>query len=199
MHGSINWFDISAYDERQQVYREQDMYVRPKHEVFAQQKEPLPLEKIITGPYPAESPLHKIYQTTNIEKYLSTSSFMFTAPLIISPSYSKMVYLNPLTELWRGFNDSGVGNGTVAVIGFSFPEHDAYVEQPLYHLVDNFQNNQYFCDILKKTNLKMVDRKQTQQEIDEYKKRYSFVDWSKTDTCFSGFDVNSLDVLFQKP
>ena len=199
MHGSINWFDISVFDENQKALREQPIYVRPKHEVFAEQKELFGLEKIINGPYPVDSPLHKIYLTTNIEKYLAHSYFTSTSPLIISPSYSKMVYLNPLTEFWRGYNDMGVGNGTVAVIGFSLPEHDAYIEQPLYYLIDNFQNNTYYSSILTKTNLKMVDRKQSQQEIDDYKKRYRFVDWSRTDTYFKGFDEDSLDIIFEKP
>ena len=146
-----------------------------------------------------DSPLHKIYITSEIEKYLANCSFTLTAPLIISPSFSKMVYLNPLTEFWRGYNDMGVGNGTVAIIGFSFPEHDAYIEQPLYYLVDNFQNNTYYSSILTKTNLKMVDRKQTPLELAEYKSRYRFVDWTRTDTYLEGFDINSLDIIFEKP
>lgn len=199
MHGSLNWFDVSVFDDNQRAMRGQNIYVRPKHEVFGEQKEMFLLEKIVNGPFPSDSPLHKIYKTDNIERYLTHSAFVHTAPLIISPSFSKMVYLNPLVEFWRGYNDMGVGNGTVGVIGFSFPEHDAYIQQPLYYLVDNFQNNDYYAEILKKTNLKMVDRKGTQQEIDEYKKRYSFVDWSRTDAYFDGFDEKSLDVIFEKP
>lgn len=199
MHGSINWFDVSVFDEHQRALRESNVYVRPKHEVFAEQKEMFLLEKIVNGPFPAESPLHKIYKTDNVERYLTHSPFVHTAPLIISPSFSKMVYLNPLVEFWRGYNNIGVGNGTVAIIGFSFPEHDAYIQQPLYYLVDNFQNNDYYSELLTKTNIKMVDRKQTQQEIDDYMKRYSFVVWSRADTYFDGFDEDSLDVIFEKP
>jgi hypothetical protein len=199
MHGSINWFDISVYDDNQKALREQGIYVRPKHEVFAKQEEMFPLTKITNGPYPIDSPLHKIYMTSDIGKYLTNCSYVLAAPLIISPSYSKMVYLNPLTEFWRGYKHEGVGNGTVAIIGFSFPDHDAYIEQPLYYLVDNFQNNTYYSSILVKTNLKVVDYKQTQLEIDDYKKRYSFVDWNKADTYFKGFDEDSLDVIFEKP
>jgi hypothetical protein len=199
MHGSINWFDISVYDATQKVLRECNTYVRPKHEVFAEQQEMFLLERLVGQPYPPDSPLNKIYKTATIERYLSHCSFTSAAPLIISPSHSKTVYLNPLTELWRGYNEVGIGNGTVAIIGFSFPEHDAYIQQPLYYLVDNFQNNDYFSDFLKKTNLKMVDRKQSPQEVEEFKKRYSFVDWSRTDTYFDGFDEKSLDVIFETP
>lgn len=166
--------------------------------MFAKQKELFLLEKIIDSPYPIDSPLHNIYRAAEIDKYLANTSCTGTAPLIISPSFSKMVYLNPLTEFWRGYNDIGVGNGTVAIIGFSFPAHDAYIEQPLYHLIENFQNNTYYSSILTKTNLKIVDRKQTRAEISEYKERYRFVDWSRTDTYFEGFDMSSLDIIFAK-
>ena len=45
----------------------------------------------------------------------------------------------------------------------------------------------------------MVDRKQTPLELAEYKSRYRFVDWTRTDTYLEGFDINSLDIIFEKP
>ena len=98
MHGSINWFDVSVFDEHQEAFRDQGTYVRPRHEVFAKQKEPFLLQKIIDGPYSPPSPLQKIYIAADIKKYLANCSFTQAAPLIISPSFSKMVYLNPLTD-----------------------------------------------------------------------------------------------------
>lgn len=170
MHGSINWFDVLVFDEHQEAFRDQGTYVRPRHEVFAKQKEPFLLQKIIDGPYAPHSPLQKIYMADDVKKYLANCSFTGAAPLIISPSFSKMVYLNPLTEFWRGCNAVGVGNGTVAIVGFSFPDHDAYIEQPLFHLIDNFQHNNYYASKLTKTNLKMVDRKRSPREVADYKR-----------------------------
>jgi hypothetical protein len=107
-----------------------------------------------------------------------------------------MVYLNPLTEFWNGYNSSGVGNGKVAIIGFSLPDHDEYIRQPLFHLINNFQNKDFYEGYLEKSYLKIVDYKQTQAEIDSFKKNYGFVDWSKTDTYFDGFNEKSLEMMF---
>lgn len=197
MHGSIDWFNVAAFDREQKVLRESPIYCPPRNQVFARQENPLLLEKIIDEPFPQDSPLHKIYKIDKLDEYLSNSSFALTSPLIISPSHSKMIYLNPLTEFWNGYNYSGTGNGTVTIIGFSLPEHDEYIRQPLYYLVDNFQNNDYWKGFLEKTNLKMVDYKQSQSDIDAYKKNYSFVDWSRTDCYFNGFNEESLDVIFE--
>jgi hypothetical protein len=49
-----------------------------------------------------------------------------------------------------------------------------------------------FC---KKTKLKMVDLKKSEEEILEYKGRYRFVDWNKADCAFDGFDA-ALELIF---
>jgi hypothetical protein len=198
MHGSIDWFSIAKFDREQESLRGLPLYTPPRDEVFARQEKPLNLDKIIDEPYPSDSPLQKIYRNFDLAEYLSIGSFSSAAPLIISPSHSKMVYLNPLTEFWYGYNRSGIGNGTVAVIGFSLPEHDEYIRQPLYHLINNFQNNDYYKGVIEKTNLKMIDYKQSQPEIDAYKENYGFVDWSRTDCYFDGFNEESLDIIFDK-
>lgn len=198
MHGSIDWFDFAVYERWQEALKDSPVSAPVRHSVFAREGDPLSLEKIIDCPYPKESPLNKIYRINDVSEYLYTTNLSSASPLIISPSHSKMVYLNPLTEFWYGFNNFGVGHGTVAIIGFSLPEHDEYIRQPLYHLVNNFQNNDYWKDFLEKTNLKMIDYKQSQAEIGAYKKNYSFVDWSRTDCYFDGFDEKSLEVIFGK-
>ena len=198
MHGSIDWFDISAYDRGQSSYRNYPFYMPPNHSVFARKGKPFRLEKIIDEPYFAESPLQKIYKNFDMDDYFNEGYYTSNPPLIISPSYSKMVYLNFLTEFWRGNNKSGVASSTVIIIGFSLPEHDDYIRQPLYHLINNFQNNDYYEGFLEKTNLKIIDYKQSQTEIDAYKKNYSFVDWNRTDCYFDGFNEKSLEVIFGK-
>jgi len=196
MHGSINWFDVSPFDAMQEDYKTLGMQMRLKHEVFAEQKEPFPLKRIINGPYPKESSLHRIYATSEIEKYLRNTTYYKTAPLLISPSYNKIVYLNIFAEFWRGFNMMGIENGSLIIIGFSLAEHDEYLQQPLYHLIDNFQNNNYWGEILRKNKLRIVDYKRDQTDIETFKKRYKFIDWSRTKSYFEGFDLKSLDVIF---
>lgn len=196
MHGSIDWFDKSIYDKKKRAYRQYKPPMPVRYNVFAREYDYFPLKKIVGKHHPKESPLAKIYRASDIRYYLSTSNLSIESPLIISPSHSKMVYLNPLTEFWYGFNNFGIGHGTVIIIGFSLPEHDEYIRQPLYHLVNNFQNNDYWKGFLEKTNLKMIDYKQSPSEIKDYKKNYGFVDWSRTDCYFNGFNEESLKVIF---
>lgn len=198
MHGSIDWFDFAAYERKREARKDSPIPIPDRHSVFAREGSPLLLKNITDEPYPKHSPLNKIYRIDDVSNFLSTSDFSSASPLLISPSHSKMIYLNPLVEFWNGYNNAGVGNGSVVIIGFSLPEHDEYIRQPLYHLVDNFQNNDYFEGFLEKTNLKMIDYKQSQSEIDSYKKNYSFVDWDRADCYFDGFDEKSLEVIFEK-
>lgn len=198
MHGSIDWFDFAAYERKREALKDSPITVPDRHSVFAREGDPLSLHKITDEPYPKQSPLNKIYRIDDVSNFLSTSNFSSASPLLISPSHSKMIYLNPLVEFWNGYNNAGIGNGSVVIIGFSLPEHDEYIRQPLYHLVNNFQNNDYWEGYLEKTNLKMIDYKQNQSEIDAYKKNYSFVDWNRTDCYFDGFDEKSLEVIFGK-
>ena len=102
------------------------------------------------------------------------------------------MYLNPLKEFWWGFNQMGSFEKRVAVIGFSLPEHDEYIRQPLYHLIRNFQ---YYKGI-EKHNLKMIDLQESLEGVEGYKKKYQFVNFDKTDFYFDGFDQRALDIIF---
>jgi hypothetical protein len=107
-----------------------------------------------------------------------------------------MIYLNPLSEFWAGFSQSGVYEKRVAIIGFSLPEHDEYIRQPLYWLIHNFQK--YESPVATKTKLKMVDFRQNAKEIAAYQATYGFVDWDKADTYFGGFNKESLEMIFSE-
>ena len=138
--------------------------------------------------------MNNIYVLENLGEYFNKTNFITEVPFVIPPSYSKLVYLNPLTEFWAGFSKSGVYEKRVAIIGFSLPEHDEYIRQPLFWFIHNFQSNE--SPISKKTKLKIVDRKSTIWEINDYKTRYNFVDWNKADCYFDGFNDRALEMIF---
>jgi len=50
----------------------------------------------------------------------------------------------------------------------------------------------------KKSRLKVVDFKQTEKDIKEFKKRYRFVDQKKTDFYFDGFNEQTLEAIFSE-
>lgn len=193
MHGSIDWFDITNYENSYQIFKEGPDFILPKHTIFSNRDIFLP-KKIIKGPYPHESPLNQIYKVENLETFFEINNTL-TAPLLISPSFSKMVYLNPLREFWRGFNSAGSLNDKVGIIGFSLPEHDDYIKQPLFNLVNNFQN--YKTDpIIKKSKLKVIDFQINEKEKLAFKSRYPFINWKETTYHFEGFNQNAIDKLF---
>ncbi len=198
VHGSIDWFDISRFKEEDEVSKKLTIYARPKHYVFS---DPSILEprKIVNGLYWPDSPLQRIYRIKKLDTYFENKSMVIEAPLIISPSLSKTLYLQPLREFWNGFARVGAWNSRVGVIGFSMPFQDEYILQPMYHLITNFQQVKDIAPHIRKSNLKMIDYRQSPESISEYKKRFMFVDWNTTDVYFNGFDRHAIDVFFSTP
>ena len=196
MHGSIDWFDIERFDMSYDYFRQEKFFKLPEHVIFRNRSIFSPM-KIIDGPYSADSLLNRIYRVKNLGKYFEERDFVRQAPLILSPSFNKIVYLNPLKEFWYSFYDAGLLNQKVAVIGFSLPEHDDYIRQALFTLVNNFQVFDPGTTDLEKSKLKIVDYRKNESEIQEFKNRYSFIDWDNTDCYFDGFDKEAIEMIFE--
>jgi len=75
--------------------------------------------------------------------------------------------------------------------------HEAPASQVLYRLVTNYQTAYWNEDVfgLKKRPLILIDRRQSEEEMEELRRRYAFVDWEKTEAHMAGFDENALDLL----
>ena len=193
MHGSINWFDKSYFDKSVKFLKEHYGQDNDQFNPIFNDPDRFQLRKLIDSPKYEDSLLNNIYTAQNLGEYFAENSFLLESPLIISPSYNKLVYLNPLREFWYGFNRMGSFDDRVSIIGFSLPSHDEYIRQPLYQLIRNFQH-------FKSTNkydLKMIDYKKNQKDIREYKRKYRFVNPRKTNYHFDGFNQNALDLIFK--
>lgn len=193
MHGSINWFDekYSIESTRRLKKRFKEEF-EPINIVF---KEPddFGVHKLADDHRYDDSPLRHVHILDNMGRYLDRANFLLQVPLIISPSFNKLIYMNPLKEFWYGFNQMGSFDERVGIISFSLPEHDEYIRQPLYQFIRNFQ---YYKSI-DKHNLKMVDYQKKQKDIQKYKRKYRFVNPRKTEYYFDGFDKSALDMLFE--
>ncbi len=192
MHGSIDWFDYSEFEDKIRFATTNKDYYIPKHTIFSNPKIFQPT-KIVDNFYSGNS-LNKIYKVENLDEYFKRAEMVIESPLIISPSFSKILYLNPLREFWYGFNNEGSSNKRVVVIGFSLSAHDEYLKQAIYRLIHNFQF--YEVDHYNKSKLKIVDFAKNGKEIEDFKNRYSFVDWKKADCYFKGFNYESIDMIF---
>jgi len=193
MHGSIDWFDVGKYESSYKIHRQGSHFILPEHPIFSNRNLFQP-EKIINGPYPRNSTLNNIYRVRNLEKFIEMKTIL-ASPLILSPSISKIVYLNPLKEFWYSFNTIGRIHN-MGVIGFSLQDHDEYVKQALYGLINAFQNYDTSY-ISEKKELKFVDYRKTRAEIQDITNRYSFVDWKKTKLYTKGFTKISVNKLFE--
>jgi len=68
----------------------------------------------------------------------------------------------------------------LGIIGFSLSEHDSYIKQPLYGLINGFQESNVTGFGIEKMPMKIIDCSKNFSETDCLKERYSFVNWKKT-------------------
>lgn len=201
MHGSINWFDSTEHEEMVAERRKVSKNISkgPHWSIFSDPNS-WSFSPLLTGAHLQSDPLAKIKILENMADYIYRNDYLLNSPFIISPSYSKIVYLNPLTEFWRSFKHAGTLNSEVTFIGFSFPEHDEYLRVPLLQLITNFQEHNYIHELeslkLKAKELKIVDFKITEQEISDFKNKLSGVDWAKTLAIWNGFCPKTISDVF---
>jgi hypothetical protein len=117
VHGSIDWFDKTGFIRSLEDLHDRGFDMTPRHPVFKDPSKTKP-NPIIDCPYFDNDPLTRIYRVSELGNYFSNASFLVDSPLLISPSYNKIVYINPLRNFWYGFNRVGMGYTRMAIIGF---------------------------------------------------------------------------------
>jgi hypothetical protein len=105
MHGSLNWFDKSDYIKNQKKYI--GLTRKPRHVVFDGRINPKSIHRLVDEPYFKDDRLYNVYVLEDLDTYFEESEFVFEEPLIVSPSYNKLVYLNHTKDFWSGFMKSG--------------------------------------------------------------------------------------------
>jgi len=194
MHGSIDWFDKREFNSTLEYYDSIGFHETPRHPVFDNPtiSKPIPL---VDSTY-FDSPLTDIFRTSNLDAYFNRAPFALNAPLIVSPSLSKMLYINPLREFWHGDAKSGSGFNRMAIIGFSLAQHDDYIRQPIYHLVRNFQFSDTNIFGNPRSKVVLVDYRKDSEAITEYRNNYRFVDFNKAIEHYSGFNSEAVNLIF---
>ena len=202
MHGSINWFDKTCYNMICDMYKRREIpnphVVRGN--IFSNASL-LNMYKILKGPFFKDSPLQNVYVSNHLDEYFNTQILLLNPPLIISPSFSKMVYLNPIKSFWDSFYQAGVFNRSLTVIGFSFPRHDRYLMQVVVKIILNFQkhnqfNNFYKEKKYKKHKLIVVDLQKDEQAKEAFQNKLQFIDWNASIFLTNGFNNSSISKIF---
>jgi len=198
MHGSVDWFDKKPFLEAMQSAREQgfESYI-PPDPIFNSERG-LKTARVVDGPRLADDPMREMYRLINVSRFYGNPAWFLSVPSLVSPSVSKVIYSRPFLEFWRGLRYEGAYSRRLVVIGYSLPPHDDYARQVLYRLIDNYQNvpeSKIFPENERRNPLLMIDLHTNKKQLEAFKRRYSFVDWSKTNLFSQGFDSNVVDQL----
>ena len=197
LHGSIDWFDRRPYRERlEEAERDGFSSHHLSDPVFNSHKN-WRLTPLVEGPRVGDEPLKEVYRLRDLQAFYSDPPWFLSTPLLLTPSTAKIVYAQQFRDLWWGLGFFGIFNFRMLVIGYSLPQHDEYARQVMYRLVKNYQNVSYepSWTTKRKEPLILVDRRHTDTEVDDYRQRYSFVDWENARTHFDGFDANFMETL----
>ena len=201
LHGSIDWFSRRGFDDLEMRFRESpQMYPadhKTSHPVFGHDAivTPTPLTD---GPRPENDTLLQLYRVTDVDIALD-QPFWKCAPFILSPSTTKLFYAEPLMAFWRGLQRSGGMNLSFGIIGYSLPQYDDYAMQVLYHVARNYQLYEPNLEIdgRKKTKVRIVDFQATPDAQNRFRDRYRFLDWTRTEAVFTGFDSSAADWILR--
>lgn len=198
LHGSVDWFDRSNYSHLEEAFHRSGSTHRPYHPAFNPNKK-LALTPLVEGPRFPDDPLREMYRVRDIEQFYASRPLFQATPWLLNPSSAKILYSRTLREFWYGLGSAGILNFGVAVIGFSLSPQDAYARQVLYRLITNYQREYWNEDVLgtgmRKRPLLLVDLCKSDQAKERFRQRYSFVDWSRAEVYFDGFDDRAVNFL----
>lgn len=198
VHGSIDWFDRTKYRTFSESRLRQGLTSPTPDPVF--NNPDLTVIPLVTGPRFPNDPLREIHRVLQIERLYAQNQLFRATPTLLSPSTMKILYSEKVKQFWWGFDAAGILNLGLAIIGFSLPEQDNYARQAIYRLVRNYQRANKDIESLgyKKSPLVIVDLRRTKGEMEEFKRRYAFVDWTRAVSYFNGFDEEALELIFQQ-
>jgi hypothetical protein len=197
LHGSIDWFDRRPYRERLEEAERDGYSSHHLTDPIFNTRQNWHLAPLIDGPRQDDEPLREVYRLRDLKAFYSDPPLFLSTPLLLTPSTTKVLYAQRFRDLWWGLGFVGIHNFRMVIVGYSLPEHDEYARQAMYRLVKNYQDIPYepSWTTKRKEPLVLVDRRRTDIEINDYRRRYSFVNWENTRTHFEGFDADFIEGL----
>lgn len=203
VHGSINWFDLGEYYEKQKTDNvDNPMSLFPSDFIFNNQGLdkpqlnpilPLNIESKI------ETNLKHLYWVTNqdLSKYIkiynnpigriyNNEAPALTHPAILSPAYSKLLYSEAIKDIFYGASFYGRENDQVIIIGCSLATYDPYIRQWVFEIIRQY----YGMHHSKKISIISAPVHWKQKNL--IKKNYSYLGENNLDIIFDGFSQESL-------
>ena len=101
---------------------------------------PVTTVPLLEGPQFPDDPLISVYRVKDGLEYIyNRQPNILVSPLMLSPSYAKVLYADRLRSFFWGLGKTGGLNKGVIVIGYSIPQHDNFARQILLHIFSNYQ------------------------------------------------------------
>jgi SIR2-like domain len=197
LHGSIDWFDRRPYRERVEEAERDGFSSHHLTDPIFNSSKNWRLAPLVDGPRRDDEPLGEVHKLRDLKAFYSNQPWFLSTPLLLTPSTTKLVYAQQFADLWWGLGFVGIHNFRMVIVGYSLPEHDEYARQAMYRLVKNYQDIPYepSWTTKRKEPLVLVDKRCTETEINDYRNRYSFVNWENTHVHFNGLDENLIERL----
>lgn len=197
LHGSVDWFDRTPYEEVMDAVG--DPKHIPKWYPHFAGSNPYALAPLLEGLQMPDDPMRRIHRMGDLSAYYA-QPFVPQPPFILTPSASKVLYFELLKPLWWGIGGAGGLNLGMAIIGYSLPAHDAHARQAIYRLTGNYTHYQPDLEIggVKKLPLRIVNLARNASDVEEFRSRYGFIDWSRTETFLDGFGDAALEFVFRE-
>ena len=197
LHGSIDWFDKTPYDEAKIAVSTAGVGLEPHGYGHFHPDSRLVLHPLLEGPQFPDDPMLSLYRMKNYREYYR-QAYVPQAPFILAPSSAKLLYSGTLRPLWWGIGRAGGMNLGLSIIGYSVPYHDEHARRALYSLASNYTSFGPDFEIagVRKLPLRIVNLASTPDAVDGFRKSYQFIDWQKAEVWLEGFTERALDFLF---
>ena len=195
MHGSIDWFNKSPYNDRVRYAREYPIPYNVKHPLFAPDTI-IVSEPIVDGPRFPDDPLLQIYRVKNpASVYTGSYPYWECAPFLLNPSHNKLLYVKPLIEFWRGWGRAGGLQLGFGVIGYSLPDYDDYARQAIYKFSQNYQGYapDFELDGRIKQPVRILDYRPNDSNKTDLRTSYRFMDTKRTEYWYDGLSDEAIE------
>ena len=196
LHGSIDWCDRSIYEKEVAITAALPTPGKVPHALFGDN--PVVQSKPITdGPRHGDDSLANVYRVRDIEPLLERG-FWEWCPLLLPPSHTKILYAEPVRDLWWGLNDIGGRNLPLAIVGYSLPTYDNYARQVFFSVLSKYTDFEPYLTPANpnKTPIRILDRASDGDSGARIRASYGFADWSRIELCLDGLNEASVDWLF---
>ena len=197
LHGSVDWFDRTDYEDQQRTFREHGLTEGPRDLVFGSDS-PARLVSLTTG-IEASDQMANLYRVVEGLEELYRQPLLFrSTPCLLTPSKVKAVYASSVASLWFNMGRAGGLNLGVVIIGYSLPSHDEHAKQALFRLCHNYQDNWWsmsWPDGRQKAPVLVIDKKESDDERNVFLSTYGFVNPRRAVFHFDGFDGAAMTLI----